>query len=107
MIFKPTRWRSPAHRRNVAGLACVACGLEGYTQAAHRNETKGIGIKACDSQMMALCIDCHRAIDQGGKLNRESRREVEKAYVKVTRSRLIAADKWPAAAEMAYAEWMK
>ena len=101
-FWKPSRWRSEAHRRNVALLPCVACGCVGSTQAAHRNETKGMGIKACDSQMMALCFRCHAEIDQGGKLDRESRRAIEKAYVKATRQKLIDAGKWPARAEQAY-----
>ena len=96
------RWRSPAHRRNVASLACVACGAEGMTQAAHRNEGKGLAIKSCDSQMMALCVQCHTAIDQGGQLTRDIRRELEKAYVKVTRANLIQEDKWSFDAELAF-----
>ena len=77
------------------------------TQAAHRNEGKGMAVKACDSQIMALCIDCHTAIDQGGRIAKETRREVEKAYVKATRAKLIQADKWSFDAELAYNRWMK
>jgi len=102
MIEKLNRWRSPAHRRAVASLACVACGADGMTQAAHRNEGKGLAIKACDSQMMALCVKCHTAIDQGGKMDKATRREVEKAYVKVTRGKLLLADRWSYEAEIAY-----
>ena len=102
MILKLNRWRSTAHRKNVASLACVSCGRENETQAAHRNEGKGMAIKACDSQMMALCIECHHAIDQGGRMNRETRREMEMAFVKVTRQRLIDSGKWTAEAQTAY-----
>ncbi len=102
MIPKLNRWRSPAHRRNVASLACVACGVPGMTQAAHRNEGKGMALKSCDSQMMALCVDCHREIDQGGKIDKETRRAMEKAYVKATRAKLIQEDKWSFDAELAF-----
>ena len=102
MIEKQNPWRSPAHRQNVASLACVACGIEGSTQAAHRNEGKGMAIKACDSQMMALCANCHSAIDKGGQLTRDIRRELEKYYVRITREKLIRADKWSFDADIAY-----
>ena len=102
MIFKSSPLRSKKHRMNVATLECVACGLEGMTQAAHRNEGKGMGIKACDSQMMALCVRCHSDLDQGGKLDRETRRAIELAYVKVTRQLMKNRNLWSADIEAAY-----
>ena len=101
-LFKPSRLRSSFHRKIVASLPCIACGLEGYTQAAHRNEGKGMGIKACDSQMMPLCVSCHRELDQGGKLDRETRRTIERAYVKTTRQILINRNLWSPEVEAAY-----
>ncbi len=102
MIFKSRPWRSEKHRRLVASLACIDCGAEGSTQAAHRNEGKGMGIKACDSQLMALCHRCHSYIDQGGKLDKESRRFIELAYVKATRQKMIGLSIWSNDAEVAY-----
>ena len=101
-LFKPSRFRSASHRKLVASLPCIACGLEGYTQAAHRNEGKGMGIKACDSQMMPLCFRCHSELDQGGKLDRETRRTIELAYVKATRQILINRSQWSPEVEAAY-----
>lgn len=101
-LFKSSPLRSKKHRMNVASLECVACGLEGSTQAAHRNEGKGMGIKACDSQMMALCVRCHADIDQGGNLDRETRRAIELAFVKVTRQIMKNRNLWSADIESAY-----
>ena len=101
-LFKSSPLRSKKHRMNVASLECVACGLEGMTQAAHRNEGKGMGIKACDSQMMALCVVCHADLDQGGKLDRDSRRAIELAFVKVTRQMMQNRNIWAAEIESAY-----
>lgn len=102
MIFKSKPWRSEKHRRLIASLPCIACGIEGSTQAAHRNEGKGLGIKACDSQMMPLCVNCHRDLDQGGKLDRETRRTLELAYVKTTRQKMIGLNIWSEEVESAY-----
>ncbi len=101
-FLKPTRWRSEKHRRLVASLDCIICGTSGRTQAAHRNEGKSMGMKACDSQMMALCVECHRWIDQGGKTDKATRRVMELSYVKATRKKMVDTGIWSAAAEAAY-----
>lgn len=72
---KQTTHRSNRWLRAVASLPCVTCGREGATQAAHRNEGKGMGLKTHDCWTAALCFDCHREIDQGGDLTRDERRE--------------------------------
>lgn len=75
MIF-----RSESLRRAVASLPCQACGREGATQAAHNNQLadgKGMGIKSSDATCMALCIDCHRVLDQGGTMTKAERHEYE------------------------------
>ena len=49
--------RSEYYRRYVAALPCIHCGLEGYSQAAHANNSifgKGMGQKAHD------CTDAYR-----------------------------------------------
>lgn len=68
-------FRSEKLRRAVASLACVCCGLEGQTQAAHRNEGKGMGIKVSDALCAALCVNCHRELDQGRVMTRDERRD--------------------------------
>ncbi len=54
---------------------CVLCGAWG-TQVAHRNESKGMGIKADDCASAALCVCCHAEIDNGKNLMREERRQL-------------------------------
>jgi hypothetical protein len=47
--------------------------------AAHSNQQKdgkGMGIKAHDYRIAALCFTCHADIDQGQRLNKEERKAV-------------------------------
>ena len=71
---KEVRHESEAWRRAVASLPCVLCKREGLTQAAHRNEGKGMGLKTDDALTAALCAPCHSEIDQGPGLSRDDRR---------------------------------
>lgn len=103
IIEKLNYLRSPRHRRVVASLDCVKCGAVGRTQAAHTNFGKGLGMKACDSQLMALCVECHRDHDQGAvygsKLNRW---QAEAEMVDATRAELIRKNLWMPDVEAAY-----
>ncbi|CAJ0698043.1 hypothetical protein [Ralstonia mannitolilytica] len=64
-------------------LPCMNCGIHGMTQAAHRNEGKGMGIKTSDALVAALCVDCHRELDSGKNWLREERRDFwNRMYVK-------------------------
>ena len=72
--FKEPTHRSQAWLRAVASLPCVLCYREGMTQAAHRNEGKGMALKTHDCWTAALCVDCHAEIDSGKNLSREERR---------------------------------
>ncbi len=102
-IEKLNYLRSPRHKRLVAALPCVNCGLEGMTQAAHTNFGKGLGIKACDSQLMALCCSCHTAHDQGGIFGSKFNRwKAEAEMVDATRAELIARNQWLPEVEEAY-----
>lgn len=84
-VPKDGRFESEAWRRAVAALPCVFCGRHG-TQAAHRNEGKGMGMKADDSLTAALCAEHHAAIDQGMDMTREQRRsEIDRAIVLTVR----------------------
>ena len=67
-------YRSQRWLKAVASLPCVICG-EQRTQAAHRNEGKGMGIKVDDCLTAALCVECHSQIDQGKYLSRDERRQ--------------------------------
>lgn len=74
-VLKDNRHESEPWRRAVAALPCVLCHREGETQAAHRNEGKGMGRKTDDALTAALCTTCHSAIDQGKEFTREERRQ--------------------------------
>lgn len=56
---------------------CQICGAQdGTIVAAHSNQQrdgKGMGIKAHDYRIAALCYTCHADIDQGKRLNKEER----------------------------------
>lgn len=72
-------WRSEKLRRAVATLPCMVCGVEGKTQASHSNsqrDGKGMGIKAHDYRIAAICDTCHAEIDQGSGMTKAERREV-------------------------------
>lgn len=70
-------YRSEKLRRAVASLDCMVCGRSGCTQASHSNQQrdgKGMGIKAHDYRIAAICDSCHREIDHGSSLTKEERR---------------------------------
>lgn len=76
-------FRSEKLRRAVVELDCQWCGIGGETQAAHRNEGKGMGMKTSDALVAALCAECHRQLDQGKLLDREERRAMwDKSFIK-------------------------
>lgn len=77
-MFRSERWL-----RAVTSLDCVKCGREG-TQAAHRNEGKGMSLKTDDCLTAALCPECHSEIDQGSKMTKAERRELMNAAILFT-----------------------
>lgn len=47
------------------------------TQAAHPNHrNKGLAIKSDDCYCVPLCVECHRAFDQGKKWSKQEKREM-------------------------------
>ena len=72
--FKHKLFRSEPFRRLVTSLPCQWCGASG-TQAAHRNQGKGLSLKTSDALVVALCPDCHHELDQGTKMTKEQRRD--------------------------------
>lgn len=106
---KPVRDKS--YLRRVAQLPCAHCGIEGYSQAAHADEGKGMGIKSSDCTAFPLCgphprrdfsvslgvyegwsPGCHWAIGSSGYYSREERRALEQKYGKQTRELLQVAE---------------
>jgi hypothetical protein len=65
-------------------LPCASCGADdGTIVGAHRNESKGMGMKVSDALVAALCFQCHTNLDQGKTMNRQERREFwNQAYIK-------------------------
>lgn len=88
MYLKRDTFRSEAWRRAVASLPCAWCMRDGPSQAAHRNQSKGMGLKAPDCWTFPLCPECHREFDQGRSLTREQRRELADQWVIETVRRL-------------------
>lgn len=70
-IYRNRKWLSAVSQIE----CCVLCGAWG-TQVAHRNEGKGIGMKADDCACAALCRSCHNEIDNGKNLTRDERRQL-------------------------------
>lgn len=93
--------RSKAYLRLVAQLPCKHCGIWGHSQAAHSNQGKGMGTKACDLQTFPLCADrpgqrgCHSLFDQGALFSKEARRLIEAAWVADTQRHIHAMGVWP------------
>ncbi|WP_338509146.1 hypothetical protein [Burkholderia gladioli] len=87
---KVLTFRSEDLRRLVVTLPCMNCGVERHTQAAHMNLGKGMGLKASDAAIAALCADrpgirgCHSLLDQGGALTFDERRQFEIEMVALT-----------------------
>ena len=80
-------YRSKALLRACRYLPCQICGAEdGTVVAAHSNQQrdgKGMGHKAADYRIAALCSQCHAEIDQGIGYTKELRRELwEQAHRK-------------------------
>ena len=80
--LKSPKFASEKFRRAVASQECGACNSMAGSQAAHENMNKGMGLKVSDARCAALCVNCHRELDQGKKMTREERREFWKdAYI--------------------------
>lgn len=93
--------RSERYRRLAALLPCMACGVAGYSQAAHPNTGKGMGMKADDRLCFPLCADrvgvrgCHSLFDQGALFVKAERRSREVEWGAATRRRILGLGLWP------------
>jgi hypothetical protein len=78
--------RSESYRRFVASQACFGCGVEGFSQAAHPNQGKGMAFKTSDALCFPLCgphfglLGCHQAHDLRLDMGRDASRAIEAAY---------------------------
>ena len=93
--------RHEGYRRLVAAMPCKICGIAGYSQCAHANVGKGMGIKASDLESFPACADrpgvrgCHSLLDQGALFAKHARQALEPAWAADTRRQIIAAGQWP------------
>lgn len=95
---------SEAYRRAVAALPCIWCGIAGYSQHAHLNLGKGMGLKTDDRTGFPLCCarpgieGCHIPYDQYRLM--EGGREQHRAYGlewgRITRHTILESGQWPA-----------
>lgn len=72
-------------------LCCVNCGAHGV-QAAHANLQefgKGMGTKASDAAIMALCPACHYELDQGKTMTKAQRWDFQMECIAKTLVQLL------------------
>ena len=92
--------RSEAYRRAVASLPCIACGIQGYSQAAHL-PPEAKGMKQSDLLTFPLCCTrvgipgCHQDYDQYRLFPREAAMTVGRAWAADTQRRILAMGLWP------------
>jgi hypothetical protein len=75
-FFKVPTYRNQKWLRAVASMPCQNCGRTDV-QAAHANMQalgKGMGIKASDAALMALCCKCHAELDSGSSMTKDEKR---------------------------------
>ena len=92
--------RSEAYRRAVASLPCIACGIQGYSQAAHL-PPEAKGMKQSDLLTFPLCCTrvgiagCHQDYDQYRLFPRDAAMTVGRAWAADTQRRIKAMGMWP------------
>ena len=86
--------RYPAYLAAIRRLPCMCCGRVGATQAAHRNESKGMALKTDDRTAMSLCLDCHRDYDNGGTMDKDAARSWAVTMREHTKAALVARGEW-------------
>lgn len=103
-VLKEHAIESEPYRRLVAELPCFWCGISGYSQHAHLNYGKGLGLKTDDRTGFPLCCSrpgiegCHvaydnyRLLESGG---REAHREYGIEAGRFTREQILKAGLWP------------
>lgn len=89
--------RSEPYRRLVASLPCVLCGIVGYSNACHSDDSsKGGGLKSGDETCYPGCVSrpgivgCHERIGTLRELRKDQRRELEALWANQTRMKLRA-----------------
>ena len=97
---KQSAIRSEPYRRLVAAKPCKACGIQGYSQAAHL-PPEGKGTKQDDRQIFALCATrpgipgCHQDYDQYRMFPRDAAMTAGRSWAADTRRQIEAMGAWP------------
>ena len=99
-VTKDDPVRSQAYLRAVASLPCIACGIQGHSQAAHLlPEAKGM--KQSDLLTFPLCCvrlgvpGCHQDYDNYRLFPKHAAMTVGRAWAKDTQRRIHAMGLWP------------
>ena len=101
-ITKDNPVRSKQYLRTVASLPCIACGIQGYSQAAHL-PPEAKGMKQSDLLTFPLCCTrvgiagCHQDYDQYRLFPRAAAMAVGRAWAADTQRRILAMGLWPKA----------
>ena len=101
-VAKAAPVRSEAYRRLVASLPCIACGIQGYSQAAHL-PPEAKAMKQSDLLTFPLCCTrvgipgCHQDYDQYRLFPREAAMTVGRAWAADTQRRIQTMGMWPKA----------
>ena len=99
-IVKSATVRNEAYRRAVASLPCVACGIPGYSQAAHL-PPEAKGMKQSDLLAFPLCCarigvpGCHQDYDQYRMYPKAAAMTVGRAWAADTQRKIQAMGLWP------------
>ncbi len=99
-VEKSAPVRSEAYRRAVASLPCVACGIPGYSQAAHL-PPEAKGLKQSDLLAFPLCCarigvpGCHQDYDQYRMYPKHAAMTVGRAWAEDTQRKILAMGLWP------------
>ena len=99
-VEKSAPMRSEAYRRAVASLPCIACGIQGHSQAAHL-PPEAKGMKQSDLLTFPLCCvrvgvpGCHQDYDNYRLFPKHAAMTVGRAWAKDTQRRIQAMGLWP------------
>lgn len=87
--------RDEEYRRLVASLKCVMCGVVGFSNACHSdNSSKGAGLKSGDETCYPACVSrpgilgCHERIGTVREIPKNQRHELEELWANQTRMTL-------------------
>ena len=99
-VEKAAPVRSQAYLRVVASLPCIACGIQGHSQAAHL-PPEAKGMKQSDLLAFPLCCvrvgvpGCHQDYDNYRLFPKHAAMTVGRAWAKDTQRRIQAMGLWP------------